>query len=120
MTIQHTVTGDFFDGIRAAFFTDAEPEAEPVVTADDIPLDAWATRRGELGLGGKDTDFIGIDDEVSASGMPDWRHPAYEEVVISAMDHYADEREELGIKTASAVFGAAPAQPRTHSSPYSI
>jgi hypothetical protein len=73
-----------------------------------------------MGLGGYDSDFVGIDGG-RASGMPDWRHPTMPEaVVISPMDEYSAHRKELGVRDASDVFGAAPATPRTHSSPYSI
>lgn len=129
MSTQHTVTGDFFDGIRTAFFTDAaepgpEPEFAPGITAadiDDMGLDEFGERRASMGIRHQAGDFIGLStDDDDGSGFPDYRRPAFEEVVISAMDEYSAQRKELGVRDASVIFGASPAQPRTHSSPYSI
>jgi hypothetical protein len=123
MTTQHTVTGDFFDGIRTAFFTDAASEAAAEPAAPDavaIELSDWADNRAALGIRHQDSDFIGLSETDDRSGFPSWRTQQPEQIEFTEMDHYAEERTAAGIKTASAVFGAAPAQPRTHSSPYSI
>jgi hypothetical protein len=121
-SIVHTVTGDFMDSIRENFFAAVEPDPEPApgLSAENVPLDQWAEKRAELGLGGHNSNFIGIDDQISASGMPDWRTPVVEEAQFSAMDEYAAQRKELGVRDASAVFGASPVQPRVNASPWSV
>ena len=113
-------TKEWWTAIRqTAFFAAAEqsePEPEPVDPAA-IELAEWGARRGELGLGGYDSDFIGID---NGGGLPDWRTPVVEEVQFSAMDKYAAQRKELGVRDASAEFGASPAQPRVNRSSWSV
>jgi hypothetical protein len=121
-----TVSGAYWSGIREHFFTAAEPEPEPepgmsAEDLDDMGLDEYGERREALGIHTPaNSDFFGTDNDQAASAMPDWRHPTYEEVVISAMDEYAAQRKELGVRDASAVFGASPAQPRVNASPWSI
>lgn len=114
-------TKDWWTSIRqTAFFAAEQVEAEPVVTADDIPLDQWRARRTELGLGGHDTgDWIGIDGD-QASGLPDWRdHQVQPEPEQSDLDRHRIERDGL-VPDASDVFQAAPPRPRRNTSPWSI
>lgn len=116
-----TTSVDWWTSIRTtAFFAAAETEPEPELTADDIPLDQWSARRGELGLGGHDTgDFIGVDLD-RASGLPSWRdHPVQPEPELSDLDRHRIEREGV-IPDASDVFQAAPPRPRRNSSPWSV
>jgi hypothetical protein len=107
----------------AAAGTEPAPEAAPGPTAEDISglkLADFGEQREQLGIRHQASDFIGLGSGDDGSGMPDWRRPRYEEVVISPMDQYAGERTAAGIKTASAVFGAEPAQPRVNASPWSV
>ena len=115
---QHTVTGDFFDGIRAAFFTDAaEPaDAEPEITAEDVPLSEWADNRAALGLGGHDTgDFVNLGPD--QSGLPDWRTPVVEQVEFSAVDEYEEERRHAGVPDLND-FGLPARAQRVNASPW--
>ena len=125
MSTQHTVTGDFFDGIRTAFFTDAaaEAEAEPAVpSAEDInalSLDDYAGRREALGIRHQASDIIGLSETDDRSGFPSWRFPTMpEQVAFSEMDRYAEERGAAGIRNASSVFGVDAPQPRVNASPW--
>jgi hypothetical protein len=122
MSTQHTVTGDFFDGIRTAFFTDAaaEPAAPSAEDINALSLDDYAGQREALGIRHQASDIIGLSETDDRSGFPSWRTPQPEQIEFTDMDRYSEDREAAGIKTASSVFGVAPAQPRTHSSPYSI
>jgi hypothetical protein len=123
-TQRSTPSGDFMNVIRQHFAAEAAAaEAAAASAAPDaatIEMSAWAENRAALGLGGHDDsgDFIGVDQD-QASGLPDWRRPvSFEEVIISEMDEYAAQRKELGVRDASAVFGAAPATPRVNVSPW--
>jgi hypothetical protein len=126
MSTKHTVTGDFFDTIRQSFddAAAAEAAAEPAApSAEDInglSLDDYAGQREQLGIRHQASDFIGLSETDDRSGFPSWRTQQPEQIEFTEMDHYAEERTAAGIKTASAVFGAAPAQPRVNASPWSV
>jgi len=108
-----TASTDWWTSIRTtAFFAAAEqsePEPEPVDPAA-IELAEWDARRGELGLGRFDSDFVGID---NGGGLPDWRDRP--EQAPTAMDEYAATRTAV---TASSVFGCPSPQPRNNTSPW--
>jgi hypothetical protein len=114
---------DWWTSIRTTAFFAAGEQAEAAPEAVDpaaIELTDWGQRRAEMGLGGFDSDFIGIDD---GAGLPDWRQRPIEqpEAEQTALGQYAaTERAAAGIKTASAVFGASQPQPRRNPSPWSV
>jgi hypothetical protein len=115
---------DWWVGIRTtAFFTPEqvkEAEPEPVDPAA-IGLSEWGQHREQLGLGGFDSDFIGIDGN-QAADWPDWRHlPEQPEPEQTEMAQYvATERAAAGIKgRTSSVLGCPAPQPRSHTSPWS-
>ncbi len=114
-----TGSGDWWTRLRTTAFFAAAAQAEPEPTAVDpaeVELADWAERRAELGLGGYDSDFVGIDD---GGGLPDWRRPQhYEEPEPTELQQYAAQRKKLGVKDASAVFGASQPQPRRNASPW--
>jgi hypothetical protein len=103
MSTQHTVTGDFFDGIRTAFFTDAAAEAaaEPAApSAEDInalSLDDYAGQREALGVRHQASDIIGLSETDDRSGFPSWRTPQPEQIEFTEMDRYSEDREVAGV-----------------------
>jgi hypothetical protein len=122
-----TTSPDWWTTVRAAFFTDAEiePEPEPGLSAEDIDdmgLDEFGEKRAAMGIRHQAGDFIGLSsNDDDGSGFPSWREtPVHEQVEPTDLDRHIEAREAAGIKTASAVFGVNAAQPRSHSSPYSI
>lgn len=120
----HTVTGDFMDSIRENFFAavEPEPEAAPGLSAediDDMSLDEFGERREVIGIRHQASDFIGLSETDDGSGFPSWRHPTYEEVVISPMDTWREERTAAGVPNLND-FGL-PARPqRVNASPWSV
>ena len=110
-----------WDLIRQAFSAAEQAEPEPELDPATIELSDWSEARRSFGLGTHDIggDFLGVDQ--GGGDWPDWRHPVEQpEHVDTSMGEYAAERAAAGIKTASAVFGAASPQPRGNPSPHRI
>jgi hypothetical protein len=123
MSTQHTVTGDFFDGIRTAFFTDAAAEAaaEPAApSAEDInalSLDDYAGQREALGVRHQASDIIGLSETDDRSGFPSWRTPQPEQVEFTEMDRYTEDREAAGVPNLND-FGLPARTQRNNASPW--
>jgi hypothetical protein len=119
-----------WDLIRASFDAAAgtEPEAELPAgltgpSTEDISglkLADFGEQREQLGIRHQESDFLGISADDDRSGFPSWRTPVVEQVEFTEMDHYAEERAVAGIRDASDIFGAEPAQPRVNASPWSV
>jgi hypothetical protein len=125
-----TESGAWWETARAAFFTDAaepepepEPEFAPGITAadlDDMSLEEYGERRAAIGFR-QPSGFLGVDEDQTAAGFPDYRAPQpVMEREPTELEKYSAQRRELGVRDASAVFGASPAQPRVNASPWQV
>ena len=116
-----TVREQFADGFNLGA---VESEPEPTApTAEDIAAlsaDDYSAQREALGIRQASTDILGLStNDDSGSGFPSWTQPPPAMVPeASELEAYASQRKELGVRDASSVFGASPAQPRVNASPW--
>jgi hypothetical protein len=100
----------FWDKLGSHFAQAAAPPDPSALSAQE-----FGAQRAALGIRDA-SDIVGAGTH-DPSGLPDWRHPPQIATEQTEMDGYAATRS---VRDTTVLHGFAPADPRSHTSPYSL